>query len=91
MTTKYKVYSQNFVRTTMTLIEKDVPKNMRYISVYYSTTDVKISATTTIITASTFISSIGGNLGLFLGFSFVTSMLFIYKQLEKWFHDKIFP
>ena len=41
------------------------------IKIYYSTTDVKVSEVIDIIDLATFVGSIGGNLGLFLGFSFL--------------------
>ena len=43
----------------------------RIIKIYYSTTDVKVSEEIDIIDLATFVGSIGGNLGLFLGFSFL--------------------
>lgn len=59
------------------------PTTYRYLAMYYATTDVKISTTSKLINVSTFISSVGGNLGLFVGFSFISGFFFIYNCLEK--------
>ena len=58
-------------------------KPSRTILLYYSTTNVRISSTSKLISLSSFISSIGGNLGLFVGFSFMSVFLFVYKCLTK--------
>ena len=55
---------------------------MRNIAIYYSTTDVKISTTTKLLSASNFVSGIGGNLGLFVGFSFIHAINFLFKEFE---------
>ena len=43
--------------------------NYRNLALYYGTTNVKVSTTSKLIDFSTFISNVGGNLGLFVGFS----------------------
>ena len=58
-------------------------KPSRTVLLYYSTTNVRISSTSKLISLSSFISSIGGNLGLFVGFSFMSVFLFAYKCLTK--------
>ena len=58
-------------------------KDTRWIKMSYSTTKVKISTTSRLIEFASFVSSIGGNLGLFVGFSFISMFFFIYDQLEK--------
>ena len=50
----------------------------RYLSIYYGTTDVKASTTSLKIDLNTFISNVGGNLGLFVGFSVLGGLFFIY-------------
>ena len=55
----------------------------RAIYIYYSTTNVRLSSTSKLISLSSFISSIGGNLGLFVGFSFMSVLLYVYKCLVK--------
>ena len=60
----------------------------RAILMYYATTDVKVSSTAKLISLSSFISSIGGNLGLFVGFSFLSVLLFMYKILKRMCHQR---
>ena len=55
----------------------------RAIYIYYSTTNVRLSSTSKLVSLSSFISSIGGNLGLFIGFSFMSVLLYVYKCLLK--------
>ena len=55
----------------------------RAIYIYYSTTNVRLSSTSKLVSLSSFISSIGGNLGLFVGFSFMSVLLYVYKCLVK--------
>ena len=43
----------------------------RSIVLYYSTTEVKVTHQELLINFSTFVSAVGGNLGLFIGFSFL--------------------
>ena len=50
----------------------------RFLNMYYATTNVKVSTTSLKIDVSTFISNVGGNLGLFVGFSVLGSLFFIY-------------
>jgi hypothetical protein len=47
----------------------------RLLNVYYSTVDVTTYVNTKIMTFNAFISTVGGNLGLFVGFS-CTSVFF---------------
>merc|ERR1719414_1227180 len=51
----------------------------RAIFMYYSSTDITVSTTSKLISLSSFISSIGGNLGLFVGFSFLSVFFFIHN------------
>ena len=50
----------------------------RSISIYFATTDVKVYTTSYKIDFNTFISNVGGNLGLFVGFSVLGGLFFIY-------------
>ena len=91
----YEVGIQSFDRLSMINIEdsKDDSKNStkesaRAIYMYYSTTDIKVSTTSKLISLSTFISSIGGNLGLFVGFSFLSTFFFFYNFLERLFRTQ---
>ena len=55
----------------------------RYINMYYSTTNIKISTTSKLLNLSSFVSSVGGNLGLFVGFSFLSAVTCLFKLLER--------
>ena len=50
---------------------KNENENQITVRLYYSRMDVKVSTTMNLIDIPTFVGSIGGNLGLFLGFSFL--------------------
>ena len=50
----------------------------RSISIYFATTDVKVYTTSYKIDFNTFISNVGGNLGLFVGFSVLGGLFFVY-------------
>ena len=51
--------------------------NSTIFSFYYSKMDVKVSSIIDLIDLPTFIGSVGGNLGLFVGFSFLGCIFFI--------------
>ena len=85
----YNVGLQSFDRLSFINIEDkadDVSavkrESTRAIFMYYSTTDIKVSTTSQLISLSSFISSIGGNLGLFCGFSFLSSFFYVYKIFQ---------
>ena len=88
----YTVGIQSFDKLSMYNIEDSKEENanatkesVRAIFMYYSTTDVKVLTTSKLISLSSFISSIGGNLGLFVGFSFLSTFFFFYNFLERAF------
>ena len=60
----------------------------RAVFLYYSTTDIKVTTTSKLITLSSFISSIGGNLGLFIGFSFIRMFFVVYEYLARFLHPR---
>ena len=69
-------------------------KDSRLIVMSYSKTIVTVMTTSKLIDLPTFISSIGGNLGLFVGFSFINGLFFLYeyadtKMKRKWSHKKV--
>ena len=70
--------------------EENYENASRWIYMSYSTTKVKISTTSRLIEFASFVGSVGGNLGLFVGFSFISMFFFVYEQLEKWFNKKLF-
>ena len=61
-----------------TIATNNETASYRNLAIYYGTTDVKVSTTSLKIDLPTFISSVGGNLGLFVGFSVLGGLFFIY-------------
>ena len=55
----------------------------RYIILYYSTADEITFTSNLLVDLPTFISSTGGNLGLFVGFSFMGILFSLYEWIEK--------
>ena len=53
-------------------------ENTRTVLLYYSTTNVKVSSTSLKVDFNTFVSNVGGSLGLFIGFSVLGGFYFIY-------------
>ena len=49
---------------------------------YYTTSDVSTFTEARLIDFSGFVSAIGGNLGLFLGFSFLGMLFSLYEYIE---------
>ena len=66
-------------------ISINVDARDRPISMYYATTDVRVSTTSALIDLATFISNVGGNLGLFVEFSILGGLFFIYDFLASRF------
>ena len=56
-------------------------EDRRHISIYYATTGVRVSTTSALIDLATFISNVGGNLGLFVEFSILGGLFFVYDFL----------
>ena len=54
----------------------------RIISMYYTTSDIATYTENRLIDFSGFVSAIGGNLGLFLGFSFLGILFSFYECFE---------
>ena len=54
----------------------------RYITMYYSSSDVATLTEEKLIDFSNFVSAVGGNLGLFLGFSFLGLLSSLYEYIE---------
>ena len=86
-TTTFDVGLQTYDEMSFIHLPPSKPVNpLRVISMYYATTEVKVSTTSKLINIFNFISSVGGNLGLFLnfrGFSFISGFFFIFECLEK--------
>ena len=60
----------------------DNATNSRYVYLYFTTPDETTYSSELIIDFPTFISSIGGNLGLFLGFSCMGALFPLYEWME---------
>ena len=58
-------------------------EDYRYIDISYSKTIVTVKTISKLIDFPTLISSVGGNLGLFVGFSFINVLYFFYRLIEK--------
>ena len=56
-------------------------ENRTGLMVNFPTLDVEVSDKVKILDGSSFISSVGGNLGLFLGFSFLDTLFVVYQWL----------
>ena len=78
-----KINSIGYVETEKMKNESQVDtvyKN-RFIFLFYSTTDVKISTTSLRVDLNTFVSNVGGSLGLFIGFSVLGGFFFVYDLI----------
>ena len=60
----------------------DDEDNCRTIILFYTTTDLKVFTTSIKIDFNTFISNVGGSLGLFIGFSVLGGFLFVYDVIS---------
>ena len=54
----------------------------RTIYLFYTTTDVKVFTTSVKVDFNTFISNVGGSLGLFIGFSVLGGFFFVYDAFS---------
>ena len=62
--------------------EEQEPLEMRFFYMYYTTADETEFNTDKLIDLASFIGSVGGNLGLFLGFSFLGMLFPLYDYAE---------
>ena len=58
----------------------------RHVFLYYSTTDETTMTSELMIDLPSFISAVGGNLGLFLGFSFMGVIFSFFNMLKSHIH-----
>ena len=58
--------------------KKSKISSTRSLNIYFATTDVKVYTTSYKIDLNTFISNVGGNLGLFVGFSVLGGLFSIF-------------
>ena len=61
---------------------EEEPLEMRFFYMYYTTADETEFNTDKLIDLASFIGSVGGNLGLFLGFSFLGMLFPLYDYAE---------
>ena len=72
---------KSFRKQSVMTLKKE--SDTRHILISYSKNIVTAMTTSKLVDLATFISSIGGNLGLFVGFSLINSLFFLFEQLEK--------
>ena len=72
--------------------EVSKPIETSRILFYYPTTDIRVESVEILVDFNSFISSVGGSLGLFLGFSFLgfLSLFYdciktLYRNMHMWF------
>ena len=61
-------------------IEEDESKAIIF---YYSSTEVDVYTTDLLVNFSNFVSSVGGNLGMFIGFSFLGCFSGLYDMIKR--------
>ena len=76
--TSYNVNDTDISKQKTKRTKKIKISSTRSISIYFATTDVKVYTTSYKIDFNTFISNVGGNLGLFVGFSVLGGLFFVY-------------
>ena len=59
---------------------------IKTIYLYYSTTEIKVKSSELLVTFSSFVSAVGGNLGIFIGFSFLGFFTKFYDMIKKLLH-----
>ena len=62
-------------------------EQMTEVFLRFSTTDVSVNTEVPLVDLDTFVSSVGGALGLFLGFSIIDTVLATYNYFNKSFDD----
>ena len=92
---KYEARTLSYDRNTFVSINPDIEppnsvvkdreeaKNGTEILFYYSTTSIQILTEDAVINFSNFVSAVGGNLGLFVGFSFLGFFSCFYKTSKR--------
>ena len=69
--------------------EEEGPLEMRFFYMYYTTADETQFTTDKLIDIATFIGSVGGTLGLYLGFSFLGMLFPLYDYAEESYKKRI--
>ena len=89
---KYDKYSQmghNLMESWFTSynITPRITEGSSTLYINYQTLHTKVSQKTKILNASSFVSSVGGNLGLFIGFSFLDALFHLCQWICKRIHS----
>ena len=81
------VVPQNQIMNSSNLEERIGKELMdsKYVYFYYSTTEVPVLYEEFILDFCNFVSAIGGNLGMFIGFSFLGFLSWLFLMIEKLF------
>ena len=69
---EYSYYDTPFFKKSM--------KNEQLMIIEYEDMSVEIHDEVSMVDLNTFVSNVGGALGLFLGFSIIDSLIYIYSQ-----------
>ena len=78
---------KSFLATlNVTLSDADANEDTNVIRISYSSTDTTVSKQETLLNFNSFVSSVGGSLGLFVGFSVLSTLQMIYNSLAQRFH-----
>ena len=59
---------------------------IKTIYLYYSSTEINVKSSELLVTFSSFVSAVGGNLGIFIGFSFLGFFTKFYDMIQKLLH-----
>ena len=81
--------SMSMLQNIMTKTSEKIPINAvskpietSGINIFYSTTDIRVESVEVLVDFNSFISSVGGSLGLFLGFSFLGFLSLFYDCIK---------
>ena len=74
----FTTYDDNSMSVSRSIEKYNEEHDARFVQLFYTTTDVKVSKTSLRVDFNTFISNVGGSLGLFIGFSVLGGFFFIY-------------
>lgn len=77
----YKLTPESYSKKSLGFVA-NTDSVKRYIYPYYARMEVVQSTEARLITLNTFIGSVGGNLGLFLGFSCLASANYLMEKLR---------
>ena len=91
---KHSQMAHNMIQTwyqyyNITSKNKTTTEGNVNLYINYQTLDTVVSQKVKILNASSFVSSVGGNLGLFIGFSFLDSLFVVCKWLCNYFNNRI--